>query len=548
MLDVLLRNVRLCADDRERLVDVGVVHGRIAGLGESVRDVHADAVIDCRGAYLSPGFGDAHNHMLWYGLSLTEVDLSDCVRADQVYDRVAARAARVAPGGWVVGNGLDDAALDEPLLRSGLDRAAGGSAVWLKHRSGHRSMVNSTVLAQAGALGDGHVPVPPGGRVVRDSSGNPTGLLEEGAQEIAAGLRGHPEPEEMTTALAAASRQYASEGLTHVVECGIGGGLVGHGPLEAGAYQTAVDQGLLDVRVDLMPSLDVLHAPDAAGHSRVGLDLGIRTGFGSDRLRLGPVKAWLDGAMLGRTAAVTAPFCDHGHGSGRLADDPATLRAALVAAHRGGWRLAMHAIGDRAMDLALDVVDEAQTVHPRQDPRHRIEHAGLVRPDQLQRMAHLAVVPVPQARFLFEIGDDMVEAVGHDRSDLLYRHRSFLQAGIRVPGSSDRPVATGAPLLGMESMVLRRSKAGQVIGAAERVDARTALRAYTEDEAWVCHDEGRRGVLRRGALADLVLLAEDPARVPSSRIGAVQVLATLLGGRRTHLAADAPPDLKRLAG
>lgn len=511
-----------------------MLHGRIVGRGAEVRDLSAATVVDCRGAYLSPGFGDAHNHMMWFGLSLAEVDLAACTSLDQVYDAVARRAGVLPEDAWVTGAGYDHAVLGGHPDRERLDRAAGGRPVWLKHRSGHQCAVSSVVLERAGVLhGDG--PVPEGGVVVRSQDGRATGVLRENAQGLVTALRGPVPLDEMVDALARASEVYAAEGLTHVVECGIGGGLVGRSPVEALAYQVAREQGRLKVRVDLMPAADVLHPLSGAdGETWSGLDLGLRTGFGDDMVRLGPVKIWLDGSLIGRTAAVSEPFCDDPvHGD--FTQDPELMLERLVAAHRAGWRLAMHAIGDRAVDVALDVVEAAQRSLPRADARHRLEHAAVVRPDQLARMQAAGVVPVPQPRFLHDIGDTMLDALGPDRVEWMYRHRSFLDSGLRVPGSSDRPVAAGAPLLGMQSMVERTSRSGVTIGPGEAVDGGTALRAYTEEEAWVCHDEHRRGRLEPGMFADLVLLSDDPASVASERIGAIDVLATVLGGAVTHV-------------
>jgi len=537
VLDVLLHNARILTQDPLTPVahSIGILGGQVVGLDADVAGLPARSVIDAGGATVTPGFGDAHNHMVWFGLAQAEVDLSQCHTVEDVCAAVAARAQRLPTDAWVLGNGYDHTEIDGHPHRTQLDQAAGGRPVWLKHRSGHQSAVSSVVLERAGQLQAPGRPID-GGLVVRDAGGLATGVLQENAQSIAVGQRGPCGLDELVEAIARASRVYAGEGLTHVVECGIGGGLIGRSPIEALAYQLAREQQLLDVRVDLMPAADVLHGyPELDGRwPGLGLDLGLRTGFGDDRLRLGPVKMWLDGSLVSRTAAMHEPFCDHGKAAGYLAGDAGEMRARLLAAHRAGWRIAAHAIGDQAVDLALDVFEEAQRVQHRPDVRHRIEHAAIVSPDQLERMARLGVVPVPQARFLYEIGDTMAEAVGAERTSWLYRHRSFLDAGMRVPGSSDRPVAAGAPLLGMQSMVERTSRSGHVLSPDERVDAATALRAYTLDAAWASHDEGRRGHLARGALADLVVLSDDPTAVPSSRIGRIEVVATMLAGEFTH--------------
>jgi predicted amidohydrolase YtcJ len=535
VLDLLLRDVLVHTvdDARPTASAVGVLGGRVVGLDDEVVDLPARSVVDGAGAVVVPGFGDAHNHMAWFGQSLGEIDLSGAASLAAVGEAVARDSAGLPGDAWVVGSGYDDTVMGAHPDRRLLDRAGGGRPVWLKHRSGHMSVVSSEVLRRCGVL-DGRAEVPDGGVVVRDRSGEPTGLLQERAQRLVDDLVKPYPVEEVAAALGRASEVYAAEGLTHVVEAGIGLGLLGRTPVEAAAYLVARERGLLRTRVELMVASDTLHPLRAhpADGVDVGLDLGLRTGFGDDRLRLGPMKIWLDGSLIGRTAALSEPFCDHG--TAVFQDDPDQMRRLVLDAHRAGWRVAAHAIGDDAVELALDTFAEAARTHPRADVRHRIEHAGLVRPDQLPRFAELGVVPVPQPRFLHAVGDTMAAAVGPRRADWLYRVRSFLDAGVRVPGSSDRPVAPGAPLLGMQSMVERLSSGGAVIGADERVSAAQALRAYTIDEAWASHDEHTRGSVTRGKLADLVLLDDDPLRVAADRIGAIGVLTTLVAGSPVH--------------
>ncbi|WP_219415613.1 amidohydrolase [Pseudonocardia nigra] len=533
-VNLLIRNATIVTmdDGQPRARTLAVHHGRVLALDPD--GLRGRTEIDAQGAALVPGFSDAHNHMAWFGAALDEVDLTGLGDLATLYDRVAERAATLAPDAFVIGAGYDDTAIGGHPHRRELDRAAGGRPVVLKHRSGHVTTVNSPVLERIGVL-DGSAAVPTGGVVVRDESGDPTGTLEEQAQNLVNVLLVPFATGDLARAIGKASAVYAAEGLTHVTECGIGGGWVGRSPRELAAYQHARAAGDLTVRVQLMPVADVLHplpghAEDPAG---IGLDLGLRTGFGDDRLRIGPVKIFLDGSLVARTAAMLHPFCDR-HSHGYFQDDPDEMRARIVGAHAAGWRIAAHAIGDRAVDLALDVFAEMQRVHPRADARPRIEHAAVTTPEQIARMAQLGVTPVPQLRFLYEIGDTMAEAVGPERSDALYRHGSFLRAGLRVPGSSDRPVASGAPLLGMQSMVERYSASGAVLGPDERVDASTALRAYTLDAAWIAGEEHERGSLTPGKLADFVLLEEDITAVPADRIGTTGVVATFVGGRCTH--------------
>ncbi|GAA2468339.1 amidohydrolase [Streptomyces macrosporus] len=550
MLDLKLVNarVRTVDDDHPRAHSLGVLHGRVVGLDETVADLPARTTVDCRGAVVVPGFGDAHNHMAWFGQSLDELDLSGARTLEAVYDAVARRAAALPADAWVVGSGYDDTVMGGHPYREALDRAGGGRPVWLKHRSGHMCAVSGEVLRLAGVL-DGTAAEPEGGVVVRDASGAPTGLLQERAQSLVTGLVMPYPVAELADAIGRASAVYAAEGLTHVTEAGIGRGLIGRSPVEAAAYQLARERGTLRTRVELMVAADNLHPLDAHADDGIttGIDLGLRSGFGDDRLRLGPMKIWLDGSLIGRTATVTEPFCGHDHATGVYQNDPDEMRRLVVAAHRAGWRVAAHAIGDAAVDLALDAFDEARRTTPRPGVRHRIEHSGVVRPDQLKRYAELEVTPVPQAHFLYAVGDTMAEALGPERTPWMYRHKSFLDHGLRVPGSSDRPVAPGAPLLGMQSMVERLSRDGVVLGPDERVTAEQALRAYTIDAAWAGHDEDRRGSLTPGKLADLVLLSDDPVETDSSRIGAIDVLATFVAGECVH-GADVLGDAVSVTG
>ncbi|ACU98459.1 amidohydrolase [Saccharomonospora viridis] len=532
MLDLLLRDVRALTmrEDRPRAHTVGVLGGHIVGVDEEVEGASARRVVDGGGAVLTPGFADAHNHMVWFGLSLAEMDLSTCRTLDEVYDAVAERAARLPSDAWVIGSQYDDFVLGGHPDRAALDRAGGGRPVWLKHRSAHMCVVSSAILDKAGILDDSAV-VPEGGVVERDASGEPTGLLAEQAQQLVDALVKPYPVEELVEAIARASEVYVAEGLTHVTEAGVAGGWIGHSPAEAAAYQLARQRGKLNVRVELMPATETLHP---LTDELVGLDLGVRSGFGDDFLRIGPMKIFTDGALSSKTAAVTQPFEGDG-GVGVLGDDPEVLRNRILAAHRGGWRVAAHAIGDRAIDLTLEAFERAQRECPRPGVRHRIEHAAMVRPDHLPRLAALDVVPVPQARFLYEIGDTMRTSLGEARIPWLYRHRSFLDAGLRVPGSSDRPcVGTGAPLAGMRNMVERTTSGGVVLAEDERVDAMEALRAYTTHAAYAACLEDRRGRIEAGMQADLVLLGDDPTTVAPSAMDKIRVLATFVAGEVVH--------------
>jgi len=536
--DLALVNANVLTMDpsRPRATAVAVAGGRIAALDEIPPG--PARVVDLRGATVLPGFHDAHNHMIGFGMSLGEVDIGSppVGSLDELYDAIARRAETAAPGEWVIGSGYDQNKLGGHPRRDALDRAAPGRRVWLRHTSGHMCVVNSLVLTDLGI--DAAATEVPGGRVATDSGGRPTGLLEERAQLLVGSLV-YPYPlAELTDAIARAAAEYLKEGVTSCTEAGIGGGWVAHSPAELAAYAAARDQDRLGVRVELMTAGEVLHPLGAHADDNLvaGLDLGIRTGFGDDWLRLGAVKIFADGSLVGKTAALFDEYAGHddfaGNGSGRgyLQADADVLRAAIIAAHRSGWQVATHAIGDRAVDLALDAYAEALERYPRPDPRHRIEHFAVVQPRQVARAAELGVIAVPQGRFAAELGDGMLAAVGPDRHAWLYRQRSLLEAGMVLPGSSDRPVVAGAPLLGIDGMVNRRTWTGAPFNPAEAVTAEQALRAWTWGSAYASRQEHVKGSIVPGMLADLVVLSEDPTAVSPDRIAGLAVLATITGG------------------
>ncbi|MGW2261551.1 amidohydrolase [Streptomyces sp. NPDC001780] len=517
MLCTRLTNARFVTMDPDHPVarELGIWRGRIVGLDDAVTSLPAREVIDLQGATVLPGFIDAHVHLAWTGFKENTVSIAGRTRIEDVLAVVEETVTRRGePDAWVSVAGYDQRALGRHLTAAELDRVSHGHRVFLPHESGHGCLVNSAVLAL----------LPAG--IPHDN-----GFLVEGAMGAARALRLPYSQQELAGAIGRAARTCLAEGVTACAEAGIGGALFGHSPVELGAYQLAREQDQLPLRVQLMVSADRLRpvaAHDSDGIPRA-LDLGLRTGFGDDRLSLGALKIYTDGGMMARTAALTDPYEGLDH-AGQLQDDPDALADTIVDGHRAGWQLAVHAIGDRAADLALDALERAQRHWPRPRARHRIEHAGLIRPDQLPRFARLGVSAVVQPNFLRRFGDDYAAIMGEGRAPWLYRGRAFLDHGIPLVGSSDRPVADGSPLRAVQFMVERASESGQMIGPDEGVTVDEALRAYTVAGARACHWEDDLGSLTPGKYADLVVLGDDPRRVDPSRIGDIEVAATYVGG------------------
>lgn len=540
-LDVLYVNGRFTTLDRDRpsASRLGVWGGRIAGVDEELEGCTAERVIDLRGTPVVPGFHDAHHHLSMRGQQLRQLDLRQqaAPTLEVLYRRVADRAAELPEGSWVFGNGYDQNKVGAHPTRTELDRVSGGRPVWLQHTSGHMGVVNSAALARLGYADPSDVPDVPGGRVERDAEGAPAGLLTEQAQRLVFDVIKPTPFEEWVDGIALAGRAALSEGLTSVTEPGIGGGgLTGNSVADLAAFLTARERGLLAVRMTLMPEITALHEVGLVepGRSWFGLDLGVRSGLGDEWVRIGATKVFADGSLIGRTAAMCCGYDDAPDTRGFLQDDGQRLHDVIVEAHRHGWQVATHAIGDDAVRLVLDAYADAQARFPRPDPRHRIEHCGVAGEDQVARIAALGVIPVPQGRFISELGDGMAAALGPERTRNCYRQRSLLEAGIVLPGSSDCPVVDGAPLLGIHDLVNQRTASGAVFNPPEALTAEQALRAYTTGSAYASHQEQQKGQLRRGYLADFVVLSDDLLQVSPDRIADLRVEATAVGGYLAH--------------
>jgi predicted amidohydrolase YtcJ len=547
MLDALIRNARIITLDsrRARATSLGLWNGLIVGLDDEVDDLPTRAVIDAAGATLLPGFHDAHCHTTSFGLQRVLLDLAAVRGRDATLTAVAEYAADLPAHAWVIGMGYGGGMpLTGHLTRDELDQAGGGRPVWLTHYSGHQCVVSSAVLALIGHSDS--APELERGRIVADARGRPTGLLEESAMDLVKQHAGHSSAEELARAIDAATLAYAAEGITSFSEAGVGCPGMDHSQVEIAAYQLARSSRRLHARAQLMVHNELLrelpaHPADAIAR---GLDLGIRTGFGDTWLSLGAMKIWVDGLGIEGDGSESEDFDN----------DPAVLRRDIVAAHRAGWQVAAHAMGARAIDLVLDALAEAAALGPvptagpaGSDFRHRIEHGAFIRADQIPRLAEMRMTVATQPVFLTEFGDMFGDLLGPERTADAIRIRSLLDAGIHVAGSSDRPVAPGAPLRGVEAMVRRQSASGREYSPAERVDVLTALAAYTSGGARAARSEHLFGRLAPRLAADLVFVADDPTQVSAAQIGSIAVLATVVGGMPTYDPASLLADLARPA-
>lgn len=506
----------------DRVVAVGSLDEARRAVGE-----HA-AVLDLGGATVVPGLIDAHNHMLWTGLERRLVDLTGARSIADVLAAVSRWAAAHPDAPWVrSGEGwhVDDLAERRYPTRDELDRACPDRPVFLG-RGGHAGAVNSLALEIAG-IGDA-TPDPPGGVIERRPDGTPAGVLLEGpAREL---VLAHVPPmgqEERRAAVREIQAEYLAAGLTRVQEPGLE-----HD--ELAAYQDLHDAGELTVRVTAMPQVRP-GVPVEGQLERLG-GLGARTGMGDERLRLGGLKVYFDGAASFGTARLREPWPGRDGYLGELvtsADDLERL-ACFCAARR--WSLGVHAVGGGGVDLALAAFARANAEHPVGDLRFTLIHAYLwPSADNMAQARELGVVVATQPTMQERFAPLLAERFGWEAIGRATPLRSWLDAGVRVAGGSDSPITPYPPLRGIWQAVTRHCKPlGRPLGPAECLAADRALALYTSEAAYACFSEHLDGSLRPGGLADFVALGADPLRVPPAELRDIPVLLTAVGGHIVH--------------
>ena len=476
-------------------------------------------VVDLEDHTVVPGFHDAHCHILLFGLSLVEVNVRQAATIAGMGQAVAEHTHQAEPGQWIRGGGYNENKLVEGRhpTRYDLDAVSPHNPVWLSHVSGHMGVANTRALEIAGLIQNRADPE--GGHIVRDEQGAPTGLLLETAQDLVKAVLPPYTLAETKAALAAAGRRMAAVGITSAQDAWAGW----IAPEEFRAYQEAVTEGLLPQRVRLM--VDVEQLVVKAG--RFNFAFGLNTGFGTDRLRLGTIKIFNDGSLIGRTAALSQPYADLPDTTGFLVKSAETIHEQVRLAHAGGWQVAMHAIGDRAIEVGLDAIETTMGVDAARH-RPRLEHCGILRPDLIERIRRLGVVIVTQPRFISELGDGFRTALGEERLRLTYPFASL--RGLPVAFSSDQPVVDGTPLLGIQAAVIEQTSNGTAYVPSEAITVEEALRWYTVGAAYSTFEENEKGSLRPGQWADLVVLDRNPLQMPPQAFEEITVMKTVVGG------------------
>ena len=481
-------------------------------------------VIDAARMTVLPGFIDAHNHPSGVN-ELFEVN-GNLRSIAELKAAVAKKASQTPPGFWVNAYMFDDTKLSEGrmLHRRDLDEAAPNHPVSVNHRGGHTSWYNTKAFDLAKVTRE--TPDPADGRFFRDADGTPNGRVAELARRVFDGVgqrerfTSEQQRERSRKGMAYISELYTASGLTTVHDLGASQNNIR-------AYEDIRAAGDLRHRAYLMirgAAFPLLR------------DAGVYTGFGDEWVRVGGVKFAADGSASERTMRMSTPYVGTSD-YGILTMTQQEIYDAVDDAHSKGWQVGIHANGDVTIDMVLRAYERALARWPHPDRRHRIEHCSLVNPGLIARIVKTGSIPTPFWTYIYYHGEKW-EQYGDEKMKSMFAHRSFLDAGIRVPGASDYGPGPFEPLMALQSMVTRKDFRGHVWGANQQVSIDEALTIATQNGAYASYEEKLKGSITAGKLADFVVLEKDPHDVNPDTIKDIKVVRTVTGGRTVYPKSD----------
>ena len=486
------------------------------------RLIRADTqVIEADGGMLVPGFIDAHVHFLDGGSTISSVQLRDAQSPQEFTQRIADFASSADQGAWITGGTWDHMNWGGELPhREWIDSVTPDNPVWVMRLDGHMGIGNSLALELAGV--DADTPDIAGGEIVRDANGRPTGVLKGKAMRAMVDAVPEPSDRQLDQYLDAAMQYVASNGVTSVHDM-FDGTSGSWRSLET--YRRADSNNTLITRIySIMPLSEWQKlSDDIATHGR-----------GNEWLRTGGVKGFMDGSLGSHTAAFLTPYTDTPDESGFLLDPLDDLRAWIAGADAAGLQLNVHAIGDKAIRDLLDIYYEVERENGPKDRRFRMEHAQHIHPDDVPRFSIQNVIASAQPYHAIDDGRWAEDVIGTERAQTTYAFRSLIESGARVAFGSDWYVAPASPLDGIYAAVTRRTlddKNPDGWVPQQKITVDQALRAYTYEGAYASFEEDRKGVLKPGLLADMVLIDRDLMDIAPETIRDAQVLKTIVGGR-----------------
>ena len=499
----------------DEIIGVGSAADMAPLIGEGTEVIAAD------GGMLVPGFIDTHVHFLAGGSSIASVQLRDAQTPDEFVRRIEAFAANAAPGEWITDGAWDHTNWGGELpRRDWIDAVTPDNPVWVSRLDGHMALANSLALKQAGV--DADTPDVAGGEIVRDGEGRPTGILKDNAMLLVQEAIPAPTERQLDAFLDAAMQYVAAQGVTTVHDMfdNVGNGWAG---LET--YRRAEARGDLVTRIYAVAPL--------GEWQRLADDID-RNGRGNEWLKTGGVKGFMDGSLGSHTAAMLEPFTDTPDESGFLLDSLQNLRAMMTGADAAGLQLNIHAIGDKAIRDLLDIFHEVAKENGERDRRFRMEHAQHIHPDDIARFAVQDVIASMQPYHAIDDGRWAEDVIGSERAQTTYAFKSLVDSGAHLALGSDWYVAPADPIAGIYAAVTRRTLDGRNPEGwvpEQRITVEQALRGYTYEGAYASFDEDRKGTIRAGMLADMVLIDRDLTAIPPETLRDAKVLTTIVGGR-----------------
>ncbi len=527
MIDLALINGRVWTGDPAApwAGAVAVRGTRIVAVGSTaeVRGLAGPGTnsVDLEGRLVLPGFTDAHTHFLDGGLSLRRVDLRGARGREDFAARIADGARDLGVGRWVLGGGWDERRSDtgEPPRKEWIDEATRENPVCVNRIDLHAVLANSTALRIAGITR--RTPDPDGGEIVKDpETGEPTGLLREAAADMVLAKIPEPSFDEKLEAAGAALRHAARFGVTAV-----------HEMADASSFEVFAE---LDRRDEMTARIHVYIPISEVG---VLARLKLRPPFGSAALKLAGLKGFTDGSLGSGTACFFEPYSDDPASSGIFHGQmfpEGIMEGRVMEADRAGLPLAIHAIGDRANRVLLDMYERVMAANGPKDRRWRIEHAQHLRPEDIARFGRLGLVASVQPAHLIDDGCWAERKIGPERVRTTYAFRSLLDTGARLVFGSDWSVAPLDPMIGIHAAVTRRTLDGKNPGGwvpEEKISVEDAVKSYTVNGAWVAFAEAERGSIEAGKRADLAILDRDIFAIPPEEIAEAKVLMTVFDGR-----------------
>ena len=499
---------------------IAISGDRIVKVGSSadVRRLASQStrVIDANGRMVLPGFIDSHVHFLAGGMNLASVQLRDARTPADFIARIKSFAATMPAGTWITGGDWDHQNWGGELpQRSWIDSVTPNNPVWINRLDGHMALANSAALhAAAMPMTGGDVS---GGTITRDASGQPSGIFKDNAQELIDRAVPDPAPAMLERALEAAMTYANERGVTSVDHMGTWADLA--------VFERARHAGTLRTRIYVSVPL--------ATWARLRDTVAAR-GRGDAWLRIGGLKGFVDGSLGSHTAAMMQPFTDAPNDTGLLVNTPEDLYSWTSNADKSGLHVIVHAIGDRAINLQLNIFERVARENGARDRRFRIEHAQHIAPNDVARFGQLGVIPSMQPYHAIDDGRWAEKVIGHHRALTTYAFRSLKETGARLAFGSDWPVAPATPLEGIYAAVTRRTLDDKNPGGwipEQKISVEDALRAYTIDAAYATFDERDKGSLAVGRLADVVIVDRNLTLIPPETIRDARIDYTIVGGR-----------------